>query len=143
MNSCVSPSSRSDASASTTKGKRRSRLLLLLTVALVWPAMGSSDSHGSRFFAERVVVRLVENGCPMCHAVNYVEPTFSYEAYRPLLAMGRSAQDNYLITKITTRDPDGMPVHVGGVRCATVAHEPCATLQEWWRTEFGGIRNGE
>lgn len=96
----------------------------------------SPATSARAFFDTEVVPRLAENGCPTCHASGYVEPSFSYAGYLPLLGMGRSDSDNYLINKISKVAKDGRSIHVGGRRCSRLDDEPCKSLRAWWRIEF-------
>lgn len=95
---------------------------------------------GERFFDERVLPAIAENGCPVCHAQNYVRPrVLEYRELLPYLGMGTSETGNVLIYKMANLrsiSPD-RPAHPGGKRCATIDSEPCLTFREWWRIEFG------
>lgn len=99
------------------------------------------DRPGQAFFTEKVLPRLLENGCQMCHAVGYIEPNvLRYEHLLPYLAMGTDPETTPVIRKIANLRairPD-MPTHAGGQRCETIASEPCRSIIEWWKVEFGG-----
>lgn len=100
-----------------------------------------SDSPGRQYFAAKVLPRLAENGCAMCHAVGYVQPNvIAYEELLPYLAMGDAPEKTPVIRKLANLHairPD-LPTHPGGQRCETVASEPCKSIIEWWQVEFGG-----
>ena len=56
------------------------------------------------------------------------------------LAMGTDPEATPVIRKIANLRairPD-MPTHAGGQRCETIASEPCRSIIEWWKVEFGG-----
>jgi hypothetical protein len=95
---------------------------------------------GKAFFETSVVPKLAENGCPMCHAVGYVRPNvIVYADLLPYLAMGDAPEKTPVIRKIANLRairPD-LPTHPGGQRCETTQAEPCRTIIEWWRIEFG------
>lgn len=95
---------------------------------------------GKTFFEAKVVPKLAENGCPMCHAVGYVQPNvLVYEEFLPYLAMGDAPEKTPVIRKIANLRairPD-LPTHPGGQRCESIQSEPCSTIIEWWQVEFG------
>lgn len=99
------------------------------------------DRPGREFFTTQVLPRLAENGCQMCHAVGYIEPNvLLYDHLLPYLAMGTDPETTPVIRKIANLRairPD-MPTHAGGQRCETIASEPCRSIIEWWKVEFGG-----
>lgn len=99
-----------------------------------------AQRSGKAFFQTSVVPKLVENGCPMCHAVGYVQPNVMfYEQLLPYLAMGDAPEKTAVIRKIANLRairPE-LPTHPGGPRCLTIEAEPCKTIIEWWRIEFG------
>lgn len=105
------------------------------------PAPNTADSAGRRFFAAKVLPRLAENGCAMCHAVGYVQPNvLVYEELLPYLAMGDAPAKTPVIRKLANLRairPD-LPTHPGGQRCETMASEPCRSIIEWWHVEFSG-----
>jgi hypothetical protein len=113
---------------------------LLLLLALIGPAPAGASDTGRRFFYERVLPRLIENGCPACHGVGYVRPQVTvYEDALPFLAMGDTPESSVMLYKIANLRsiaPD-RPTHVGGQRCVTLDVEPCATIRQWWQAEFG------
>lgn len=121
--------------------------VLVATVGLGIAAAAAEDaarspamSQGRLFFEANVVPRLAENGCPMCHARGYVHPNVVlYEDLLPYLAMGDAAETTPVIRKIANLRafrPD-IPTHVGGPRCETLESEPCKSILNWWRVEFG------
>ena len=117
-------------------------LMLGLTGAVVLAA-GAAQPHGAAgkaFFEQNVVPKLAENGCPMCHAVGYVQPNVVvYEELLPYLAMGDAPEKTPVIRKIANLRairPD-LPTHPGGQRCETLKSEPCSTIIKWWDVEFG------
>jgi hypothetical protein len=105
-------------------------------------AIGQTQSadEGRKFFYDNVLPALAKNGCPTCHAVGYMHPNVTvYEELLRRLAIGDSPTNNavvYKIANLRSIAPD-RPNHPGGQRCATVAAEPCATIQRWWTIEFG------
>lgn len=122
-------------------------LLAACLVATVDPARAASaatdmiDRPGREFFTTKVLPRLAENGCQMCHAVGYIEPNvLLYDQLLPYLAMGTDPETTPVIRKIANLRairPD-MPTHAGGQRCETIASEPCRSIIQWWKVEFGG-----
>ena len=104
------------------------------------PEYVSGGRPGEAFFTREVVPKLVENGCPMCHAVGYVQPNvLHYAELLPFLAMGDAPEKTPVIRKIANLRairPD-LPTHPGGQRCETVQSEPCASIVRWWQVEFG------
>ena len=63
-----------------------------------------------------------------------------YEELLRRLAIGDSAENNAVIYKIANLRsiaPD-RPNHPGGLRCENIDAEPCKTIRQWWRIEFGG-----
>ena len=104
------------------------------------PSPPASSTAGKLFFEANVVPRLAENGCPICHARGYVHPNvIVYEDLLPYLAMGDAAESTPVIRKMANLRafrPD-IPTHVGGPRCETLESEPCKTILQWWRVEFG------
>lgn len=121
------------------------RILLLVAVGLVIAGAGTGAAQetrqqGRRFFATSVLPRLAENGCPMCHAVNYIRPNVTlYEELMPYLAMGDAPEKSAVIRKIANLGafaPD-RPTHPGGQRCKDLQSEPCKTIIQWWKLEFG------
>jgi hypothetical protein len=119
------------------------RKLTCMALALAVAASASASDRGSAFFYERVVPKLVENGCPNCHAVGYIRPqVLKYEDALKYLAMGDSAETSVIVYKLANLrsiSPD-RPTHPGGQRCKTPDSEPCRTIMEWWRVEFGQKR---
>jgi hypothetical protein len=122
-------------------------LMLFASSALAIAASSFGDSPssskmsaGKDFFLTNVAAKLAENGCPMCHAVGYVEPNVMiYEHLLPYLAMGDSPEKTPVIRKIANLRafrPD-IPTHVGGPRCETLESEPCKSIIQWWQVEFG------
>lgn len=120
---------------------------VLMTSMLAYSAAptksATKERAGKAFFESRVVPQLVENGCPMCHAVGYVQPNVVvYEQILPYLAMGDAPAKTALIRKIANLRairPE-LPTHPGGQRCATLDSEPCKTIIHWWELEFGGSK---
>lgn len=130
-------------------GLKTIALLCILVAALAYGAdMAKSAGKintGSVFFEKNVVPRLVENGCPMCHAVGYIQPNvLVYEEFLPYLAMGDAPEKTPVIRKIANLRAirTDLPTHPGGQRCATVQSEPCRTIVEWWQVEFGAVSAG-
>ena len=98
------------------------------------------ERPGKAFFQTKVFPKLVENGCPMCHARGYLSPNvLIYEQLLPYLAMGDAPEKSAVIRKIANLRPlwPDIPTHPGGVRCETLASEPCKSITEWWQVEFG------
>lgn len=118
----------------------RQAATLLSLLALLGTAPVSASDAGRRFFYERVVPRMAENGCPACHGVGYVRPQVTvYEDALPFLAMGDTPESSVILYKIANLRsiaPD-RPTHVGGQRCASLDAEPCRTISQWWQVEFG------
>lgn len=108
-------------------------------IAFAADAAKPAPRPGKAFFQTNVVPKLVENGCPMCHAVGYVQPNVMfYEQLLPYLAMGDAPEKTAVIRKIANLRavrPD-LPTHPGGQRCLTIESEPCKSIIEWWRIEF-------
>ena len=104
------------------------------------PAYVPGSRPGETFFTREVLPKLIENGCPMCHAVGYVQPNVTkYVDLLPYLAMGEEAEANPVIRKLANLRairPD-LPTHPGGPRCETVQSEPCASILRWREVEFG------
>jgi len=102
------------------------------------------DSKGKQFFSRRVLPALATNGCLTCHtpAPGDVHPAIQYEHLLPYLAMGQSPTNNVLMLKLANQRSFNaeQPAHVGGQRCSSVDAEPCRTIQDWWRLEFGAPR---
>lgn len=115
-------------------------LAVLGTAAADRGATKKPDSPGRQFFSAHVLPKLAENGCAMCHAVGYVQPNvIVYDELLPYLAMGDAPEKTPVIRKIANLRairPD-LPTHPGGQRCETIASEPCKSIIEWWRVEFG------
>jgi hypothetical protein len=127
-------------------GLKKMALLGSVAAALAYAENTATSAEkgaaGSVFFEKNVVPRLAENGCPMCHAVGYVQPNvLVYEELLPYLAMGDAPEKTPVIRKIANLRairPD-LPTHPGGQRCETVKSEPCRTIVEWWHVEFGSV----
>ena len=102
---------------------------------------GELVHKGEAFFNEEVLPKLAENGCLSCHAVGYLRPNVTvYEELLRRLAIGDSPENNAVIYKIANLRsiaPD-RPNHPGGQRCESIDSEPCKTIRQWWRIEFGG-----
>jgi hypothetical protein len=116
-------------------------MLLIAVWTLHAEAVFASEA-GEKFFNEKVLPRMAENGCPACHNVGYVRPRMTYEDALPFLAIGDSAEQSVLLYKIANLRsiaPD-RPTHMGGQRCASLTAEPCKTIAEWWAIEFGRSR---
>jgi hypothetical protein len=123
-------------------------LMIFVVIGIV---VGSPCAHGAdelrhdgrEFFRESVLPRLAENGCPRCHAINYVRPDVTkYEELMPYLAMSDAPEKTAVIRKIANLRafaPD-RPTHPGGQRCESLAAEPCKTIIQWWAVEFGTKR---
>jgi hypothetical protein len=113
--------------------------LFVLAWWSVAEAAQPSDA-GRQFFYDSVLPKLVQNGCPSCHAVGYMHPSVTdYDELLRRLAIGDSATNNviiYTIANVRSIAPD-LPTHPGGQRCQTVNSEPCASIQRWWKIEFG------
>jgi hypothetical protein len=113
---------------------------LLITGSALVSGWVRADDVGKNFFYERVLPRMAENGCPACHNIGYIRPRVTaYEDALPFLAMGRSPEESVLLYKIANLRsiaPD-RPAHMGGQRCASLDAEPCRTIVEWWKIEFG------
>lgn len=110
---------------------------------LVASATASAADVGRRVYEAEVSPALVVNGCPLCHAIGYVYPAFRYEDFRRFLAIGRSADDNYLVRKVSDPGlpgPVARPAHMGGVRCRPGDDAVCRALARWWNAEFGAVR---
>lgn len=111
-----------------------------LCVAPLGADAADARQSGKNFFTQSVLPRLVENGCPRCHAVNYVRPDVTkYQELMPYLAMGDAPEKTAVIRKIANLRafaPD-RPTHPGGQRCASLEAEPCKTILRWWQIEFG------
>lgn len=131
----------------------RTWLMLFASGSLAIATVASSDAPssaqtrpGKEFFLSNVAPKLAENGCPMCHAVGYVEPNvMRYEHLMPYLAMGDSAEATPVIRKMANLRafrPD-IPTHVGGPRCETLESEPCKSIMQWWEVEFGANAKSE
>ena len=116
----------------------------LLAGASVAELHGSGESmEGRRFYYDKVLPQLAQNGCPSCHAVGYMHPNVTvYEEILRRLAIGDSPTNNAVIYKIANLRSiaPNRPEHPGGQRCATVDSEPCASIQQWWQIEFGADR---
>ena len=118
----------------------------ILMSALTLAAMragstGDPSNEGRRFFYDAVLPKLSANGCPACHGVGYMHPNVTiYEELLRRLAIGDSPTNNAVIYKIANVQSirADRPEHPGGQRCASVDTEPCASIQRWWRIEFGG-----
>ena len=112
----------------------------MLLVALLCSATVEASDAGRRFFYERVLPRMIENGCPACHGVGYVRPQVTvYEDALPFLAIGDTPESSIILYKIANLRsiaPE-LPTHVGGQRCVSLATEPCLTISQWWQVEFG------
>jgi len=122
-------------------------MVVLGSSLIAAPAVGAdamdpdrAATRGQTFFETNVVPKLVENGCPMCHAVGYLQPNVVvYRELLPYLAMGDAPQKTPVIRKIANLRairPE-LPTHPGGQRCLTIDSEPCKTIIEWWHIEFG------
>lgn len=102
-------------------------------------AANNDRAEGRKFFQERVLLRLAENGCQACHAVGYVQPNVMiYDELLPYLAMGDAPEKTAVIRKIANLRafaPD-RPTHSGGQRCESLDAEPCKTIIRWWMIEF-------
>ena len=129
----------------------RPRTLLLMlgltgAVVLAAGAAQPSSAAGKTFFEQDVVPKLAENGCPMCHAVGYVQPNVVvYEELLPYLAMGDAPEKTPVIRKIANLRairPD-LPTHPGGQRCETLKSEPCSSIIRWWNVEFGDDKSSK
>lgn len=124
---------------------RTHRVLCAAVAALLCQAAGAADA-GRAFFAESVLPRMVENGCPACHTRGYIRPMVTvYEDALPFLAMGDSPENSVMLYKIANLRsiaPD-RPTHVGGQRCKTLEDEPCRTIRRWWEIEFGTPSSAE
>ena len=109
-------------------------------------AQSPTTRPGKAFFQSQVLPKLVENGCPMCHAKGYLSPNvLIYEQLLPYLAMGDEPEKSDVIRKIANLRairPD-IPTHPGGIRCETLESEPCKTIIEWWRLEFGNANDSK
>jgi hypothetical protein len=120
------------------------RLTCVLGLAIVAAPLDAQDAKtpgaGERFYYEKVLPRLVENGCPKCHATGYLRPNVGrYSEVLRRLAIGDSPVNNAVIYKIANLGsiaPD-RPNHPGGQRCASIEVEPCKTVMAWWSIEFG------
>lgn len=114
--------------------------LLMISVPAHADTGTKSREAGRKFFSEAVVPKLVENGCPMCHAVGHVQPNvMMYDDLLPYLAMGDAAEKTPVLRKIANLRaiaPD-RPTHPGGQRCDSLDAEPCKSITDWWRVEFG------
>lgn len=119
--------------------------ILIMSVGLTIAGSGATGAEdarreGRQFFQESVLPRIAENGCPLCHAVNYVRPNVTkYEELLPYLAMGDAPEKTAVIRKIANLRafaPD-RPTHPGGQRCKSLDAEPCRTIIRWWQIEFG------
>ncbi len=121
-------------------GSAQETARLFLLVALLCSGPVDASDAGRRFFYERVLPRMIENGCPACHGAGYVRPQVTvYEDALPFLAMGDAPESSILLYKIANLRsiaPD-RPTHVGGQRCVSLATEPCLTISQWWQVEFG------
>ncbi len=117
--------------------------MAMAVLAFVLATSDAADSNSRRagraFFSQHVLPRLVDNGCPKCHAVGYVHPNvLIYDELLPYLAMGDSPEKSDVIKKIANLRaiaPD-RPTHPGGQRCPTLDAEPCKSILEWWHVEF-------
>ena len=82
-----------------------------------------------------------QTSCLSCHGVGYLRPNLNvYEELLRRLAIGDSPENNAVIYKIANLRsiaPD-RPNHPGGLRCESIDAEPCKTIRQWWRIEFGG-----
>lgn len=106
----------------------------------------NTERPGRMFFEQQVVPKLGENGCPMCHAVGYVQPNvLIYEHLLPYLAMGDAPEKTPVLRKLANLHAirTDLPTHPGGQRCATLNSEPCKTITEWWGIEFGESKSEE
>jgi hypothetical protein len=121
-------------------------LLSLVTAVAVAADAKKTSRPGKAYFEENVVPKLVENGCPMCHSVGYVQPNVVlYRDLLPYLAMGDAPEKTPVIRKIANLRairPD-LPTHPGGQRCETIRSEPCASIIQWWNVEFGNANSGK
>ena len=131
---------------------RRSLLLLLMTLPVLFSSSAAqAQEEGRLFFQLSVLPKLNENlggaetSCLSCHGVGYLRPNLNvYEEVLRRLAIGDSAENNAVIYKIANLRsiaPD-RPNHPGGLRCETLDAEPCKTIRQWWRIEFGGGEEG-
>jgi len=127
---------------------RRPLLLLLMTLPVLFSSSAAqAQDEGRLFFQLSVLPKLNENlggaetSCLSCHGVGYLRPNLNvYEHVLRRLAIGDSAENNAVIYKIANLRsiaPD-RPNHPGGLRCESIDAEPCKTIRQWWRIEFGG-----
>jgi hypothetical protein len=121
---------------------RMTPMIVAIAICVAPPAANAADARraGKEYFTQSVLPRLFENGCPRCHAVNYVRPDLTkYQELMPYLAMGDAPEKTAVIRKIANLRafaPD-RPAHPGGQRCASLETEPCKTILRWWQIEFG------
>jgi hypothetical protein len=119
---------------------------MALPVLFLSPA-AQAQEEGRLFFQLSVLPKLNENiggaetSCLSCHGVGYLRPNLNvYEEVLRRLAIGDSAENNAVIYKIANlrRIAPDRPNHPGGLRCENIDAEPCKTIRQWWRIEFGG-----
>lgn len=106
----------------------------------------SEDENGRDYFYNEVLPRFLENGCQACHTTGYVRPVVViYEEVFPFLAMGDAPESSMLLVTLADlrNTRTDRAAHVGGNRCASLQVEPCKTVVEWWRLEFGDGSMGE
>jgi hypothetical protein len=126
---------------------RRSLLLLLMALPVLFSnSAARAQEEGRQFFLQSVLPKLGENmgdaetSCLSCHGVGYLRPNLNvYEEVLRRLAIGDSPENNAVIYKIANLRsiaPD-RPNHPGGLRCESIDAEPCKTIRQWWRIEFG------
>lgn len=92
-------------------------------------AYGLSEA-GRSFFQNNVQGQL--GGCGGCHAVAYEQQFYSLVSPAP--SKGGQAGNNQLVNK--PAQANGI-THGGGSFCNGANQGLCATIQEWWRVEFG------
>ena len=119
---------------------RRQRLYIGFGAAILFCTAAQASEKGQKFFDEQVLPKLVENGCQGCHASGYLRPrVLEYNEVRPYLGMGYSAENNVLVTQLANHRSisKDRPSHPGGQRCASSNTDPCRTIMQWWKIEFG------
>lgn len=89
------------------------------------------SAAGRSYYEANVKGRL--SGCAGCHTVSYEQQFYSMIAPSP--SEGGTATNNQLLNKAAQANGTS---HGGGQRCSSVSASPCAEIQQWWRTEFGG-----
>jgi hypothetical protein len=121
-------------------------LLLMALPVLFLSSAAQAQEEGRQFFLQSVLPKLGENmgeaetSCLSCHGVGYLRPNLNvYEELLRRLAIGDSPENNAVIYKVANLRsiaPD-RPNHPGGPRCESIDAEPCKTIRQWWRIEFG------